>query len=470
MRELRLVPGAATAWLAVIAVLLGGRGWAIFIIAAIVGCCLIARQWGQALFSGMVATAAALVAAVRQARAAAFDLGTEVTGRLITAPTQTSTGGWLLKLKVPGYPTQLPVFSSEPVPAAAGAELMVRVKVGESDRVGVGKLSATATDVQVIGEPEGLAGWAAHVSDTFRALVVDTVGPSSQGLIPGMVLGDTSLQSSPERDLYIITGLSHLSAVSGANVAIVCSAAAMVCAAFALGPRARVAASLCALATYVVLVGFEPSVQRAAVAGLVGLLAVLNSTRMEPIHALSLGIIALLFVDSDLAVHFGFALSCAATLGIVALSPLIYKHLATTGWPAIFLRVVAVAIAADIVTLPLVALMSGEVSVVSVLANIMVEPATVPITIVGLIAAVFAQLGPLDMLGAGLLRLIEPFSWWINTIAHGVARLPVVTIPASPLFTLLAYAWIIAGLLYHRPWLTLSLTLAGITWLGVAAG
>ena len=90
--------------------------------------------------------------------------------------------------------------------------------------------------------------------------------------------------------------------------------------------------------------------------------------------------------------------------------------------------------------------------------------------IVGLIAAIFAQLGPLDVLGAGLLRLIEPFSWWINTIAHGVAHLPVVTIPANPLFTLLAYAWIIAGLLYHRPWLTLALTLAGIAWLGVAAG
>ena len=99
---------------------------------------------------------------------------------------------------MPGYPTQLPVFSSEPVPAAAGAELTARVEVRESDRAGVGKLCATATDVQVTGEPEGLAGWAAHVSDTFRALVVDTVGPSSQGLIPGMVLGDTALQDTAE--------------------------------------------------------------------------------------------------------------------------------------------------------------------------------------------------------------------------------------------------------------------------------
>ena len=52
MRELRLVPGAATAWLAVIAVLLAGRGWAVALIAVVVALCLIARQWGQALFCG----------------------------------------------------------------------------------------------------------------------------------------------------------------------------------------------------------------------------------------------------------------------------------------------------------------------------------------------------------------------------------------------------------------------------------
>ena len=54
--------------------------------------------------------------------------------------------------------------------------------------------------------------------------------------------------------------------------------------------------------------------------------------------------------------------------------------------------------------------------------------------------------------------------WYINPYGQEI------TIPANPLFTLLAYAWIIAGLLYHRPWLTLALTLAGIAWLGLAAG
>ena len=54
MRELRLVPGAATAWLAVIAVLFAGRGWAIALIAVVVALFLLARQWGQALFLSLI--------------------------------------------------------------------------------------------------------------------------------------------------------------------------------------------------------------------------------------------------------------------------------------------------------------------------------------------------------------------------------------------------------------------------------
>lgn len=469
MRELRLLPGALTSWAAVIAVLVFGQGWALAFIGSVVGVCVLARHWGQAIFCGALASAAAFVAAVRHARADAFEFGRFITGRVVAAPTQTSTGGWLIRLDVPGYPAQLLVFSPEPLAVPAGTQVTAAIQLSSSDQPGVGTVVANASHLSISAPPSGLAGWAAKVADNFRAVVVEAIGSSSQGLIPGMVLGDTSLQSPAERQLYIDTGLSHLSAVSGANVAIVCSFAAIVCAACAAGPRTRVTVSLAALATYVVLVGLEPSVQRAAVAGVVGLLAVLHSSTMEPIHARSLGILILLFVDSDLAVHFGFALSCAATFGIVLLSPLIYSQLAVTGWPTIVLRAVAVAIAADILTLPLIALMSGEVSVVSVLANVLVAPATAPITVVGLLAAIAAQLGPLSVIAAGLLKVIEPAAWWINTIAHGVASLPVVTITAHPLFTLLGYGWVIAGLLYHRPWFTLAGVSVGIACLGALA-
>ncbi len=282
--------------------------------------------------------------------------------------------------------------------------------------------------------------------DTFRAAAANEANHE--------VIADIFSYPSPispntaaEKQLYIDTGLSHLSAVSGSNVAIVCSAAALL----VKGPRLRVAASLAALVVFVLLVGFEPSVQRAAVMGLVGLLAVLNSSRMEPMHGLSLAIIVLLFIDSELCSSFGFALSVVATAGIVVVSPLLYRHLAVIGWPDIFIRALAVAIAADLVTMPIVALMAGEVSVVSVLANVLVAPATAPVTILGLIAAIFAQLGPLSVLGAGLLAVAEPFTWWINTIAHGCTGLPLNTVAASPFLVLLAYGWVVAGIVYRRP-------------------
>src|SRR5690625_3442007 len=116
-----------------------------------------------------------------------------------------------------------------------------------------------------------------------------------------MVLGDTSLQDTAQQELFIDTGLSHLSAVSGANVAIVLTAFFLLCRWVGLGPRVQVISAGVALLGFVVLVGTEPSVLRAGVAGVVGLLAVVNSSRAEPIHSLCIGIIGLIVWDSNMA-------------------------------------------------------------------------------------------------------------------------------------------------------------------------
>ncbi|EJZ82577.1 hypothetical protein HMPREF9719_00484 [Corynebacterium otitidis ATCC 51513] len=63
-----------------------------------------------------------------------------------------------------------------------------------------------------------LAAW---VRGRLRGAVERAVGERSQGLIPGVVLGDTSLQDAVEQQAYVDSGLSHLSAVSGANIALV---------------------------------------------------------------------------------------------------------------------------------------------------------------------------------------------------------------------------------------------------------
>ena len=245
------------------------------------------------------------------------------------------------------------------------------------------------------------------------------------------------------------TRLSHLSAVSGANVAIITSVAVIACRLLTLGPRVQVVAAVLTLGGFVGLVGTEPSVLRASVTGLVGLLAVLASTRLEPVHGLCLAVIGLVLWDSDLAASFGFALSVAATAGIIALHPLLFRPLARTGLPEILVRALAVAISADIVTLPIIAFMAGEVSVVSVLANILVAPAVAPVTVLGLVAAALALLpGPLAWLP---LKLLEPCTWWIHAVAEWCAGLPVATAPAEPLWVLIAYGWIIAGIVGGRP-------------------
>ena len=415
MRELRLTPAAVVAWLATLAVLFG-QPW---LLLGLVACFVFLRRApGQAILCTASGALFATLAAVRMRRAEAFHFGSEVTGKLTADPIQTASG-WMGRLSVPGYPTQLPVFLPSQPEAYAGSLVTIHGRPGSSDRVGVGQ---TVFSGQLTAHSHS---WTAKVAENFRAIC-------DNGLIPGMVLGDTSLQSPEDKQLYIDTGLSHLSAVSGSNVAIVCTAAALV----VKGQRVRVGASAGALALFVALVGWEPSVQRATVAGVAGLLAVLNSSKMEPLHALSLGVLFLLAADSDLAVSFGFALSVAATVGILALTPLLLRVLGT----GLIARAFAVAIAADIVTMPLIALMAGRVSVVSVIANVLAAPVVPIITVVGLIAAVLAQVG----LGRPLVILIEPLADWIHGVA---AAMPLTTVEAGPVAVLLLVGWLIAALL-----------------------
>ncbi len=454
MSELRLVPAAGVVWAVTLSLLLDVPFAALCVLAVPMGL-LLAGQPGQAVFTGVLGGLAAGATVWRQRLASAWTAPEEFTGRVA------GVGSGLVRVRVPDHSALLTVFTDDQV--APGSLVSVVATWSPSRRPGLADMVGNGA-LTVLEEPAGMARVAATVRAAFGAAVDATVGESSRGLVPGMVLGDVSAQSGAEQQLYIDTGLSHLSAVSGANVAIVTTAAVLLCRLFTLGPRVQVGAAALSLVVFVGLVGTEPSVLRASVTGLVGLLAVLGSTRLEPVHGLCLAVIGIILWDPDMGVSYGFALSVAATAGIVALHPLLYPALARTRLPDVLVRALAVAVAADLVTLPLIALMAGEVSVVSVLANVLVAPAVAPVTILGLIAAVLSLLpGPLAWLP---LTLLEPCTWWIHTVATWCAGLPVSTVSAEPLWVLLAYGWILAGLLAGRPWLTLTVVAAW--WVGNA--
>ena len=452
MSELRLLPAAAAVWAVTLALLLDAPLAplaALLLPLLLVAVLLWWRQPGQAVFTGALAALAGGATRWRQQRAADWVAPEQLTGEVVTV------GSGFVRVRAPAHPGTLTVFTEDaPEP---GTHVVADVSWSAAGRPGLATLVGNG-ELTVLREPTGMHHLASTVRAALRRAVDETVGESSRGLISGMVLGDVGAQSEAERQLYIATGLSHLSAVSGANVAIVTTAAVLACRALTLGPRIQVAAAGAALALFVGLVGTEPSVLRASVTGLVALLAVLGSTRLEPIHGLCLAAIGLLLWDPDLAVAYGFALSVAATAGIIALHPLLYPALARTRLPDILVRALAVAIAADLVTMPLIALMAGEVSVVSVLANVLVAPAVAPVTVLGLLAAGLALLpGPWAWLP---LKLLEPCTWWIHTVADWCAGLPLSTVPAEPAWTLVAYGWIIAGLVAGRPWTTLVLLAA----------
>ncbi|KQB85062.1 ComEC/Rec2 family competence protein [Corynebacterium oculi] len=439
MNEVRLIPTAALVWAATLSVLLSREPAAWILVCAAVMTALALRSVGQALVVGTLGTVACLLTRLRW-RLAHRALPEEIRAQVAGEPHTIGEQRWLVPVRVDNYPAQVPLFveSEHPVALSRGSPLIARVHWNPSERPGLGQWVGVVQDWRA-GAPQGMAGWVARVHECFLMAVQERVGESSQGLIPGMVLGNTTAQDEAERELYVSTGLSHLSAVSGANVTIVATCVFLLCRLFTLGPRTQLAAAAAAVAAFFLLVGPDPSVLRATLTGLVGLLAVAHSATFPPLHGLSVAVIVLLLYDSSLAANWGFALSVAATAGIVILYPLLYRWIARARLPDILVRALAVSLAADLATTPLIAAMSGRVSAVSVLANVLVGPAVAPITLGGLLAVV-ALLLP----GGGeavMLWLIEPCAWWIHHVAQRCAALPFATAEATPAGVLVGYAW-----------------------------
>ncbi len=138
----------------------------------------------------------------------------------------------------------------------------------------------------------------------------DTLPADQAALLPALVLGDTSAVPTPTGRDFRAAGMTHLMAVSGANVTIVC--AAVLFSARLIGPRAAVLLAALALVGFVVVVQPTASVLRAAVMGAIALAGMLTSRRRQAIPALAATVLVLLAVAPQLSVDLGFALSVLA--------------------------------------------------------------------------------------------------------------------------------------------------------------
>ncbi len=282
--------------------------------------------------------------------------------------------------------------------------------------------SLTASTPKLIGGPPAYQRVAGSIRQRLQLVATRGLDPEAAGLLPGLVLGDESGVDEDLRDDFRAAGLSHLTAVSGANFAIVCGAALLIVRSIGVPPRAAAVVGLVVIVGFVMLVRPTPSVLRAALMGAVGVLALFASRRSQSMPALGAAVIGGLLWWPELALQPGFALSVAATCAIVLWAPRLRDRL--RGWrcPPGLAEVIAMAVTAQVVTAPIVVLVTGQLSVVGIVANLLVAPVVAVISVVGTVAALVGAIGPPDGIGAGiaelLVRALGPELWWMIRCAH----------------------------------------------------
>ena len=330
-----------------------------------------------------------------------------------------------------------------------------------------------ATAPQIVSPAPGGLQRAEAMREGLRDAVAGTA-PDAQSLLPALVVGDTSamtaLLTSDLRD----SGLAHLTAVSGANVAIVVGAVLLAARWLGLRSYWLVGLGLVAIVWFVLLARPQPSVLRAAVMGSVALVAVGVAGRPQAVRTLLASVVVLLLVDPWLSRSWGFALSVAATGGLVLLARRWSERLPGR-WPLGVRQAVAVACAAQVATLPLAVALSGQVAVLSVVANLLAAPAVAPATVFGAAAAAVSPVWP--QLAHGLAWCGQWPAWWIAAVAQRAASAPLATVPwpsgwlgaflaAVGLLAFAALWWVGARRAWWKPRRVIVLAIVGVALLG----
>jgi competence protein ComEC len=251
--------------------------------------------------------------------------------------------------------------------------------------------------------------------------------PAERGLLPGLVDGDTSNLDPVLIDRFRAAGLTHLVAVSGTNCSIVVGTVLLVL------RRARVRPWLCAVLGGAVLVAFvvvarpSPSVLRAAVMAAIALVCLATGRPRAAVPILAATVLGLLAWDPGLAVDPGFAMSALATAALLMLAPGWARMLRRHHVPGGVAEALAVATAAHLVTAPVIAALSGTVSLVAIPANVLAEPAVPVATVFGFGAAVLA---PMWTGGARALAWVAGWPCrWLVGVADRIGAVPGARLP-----------------------------------------
>jgi competence protein ComEC len=261
-----------------------------------------------------------------------------------------------------------------------------------------------ASGYRIVGQRGGIGG----LADALRRRVDRSLAPGLDGerraVVAGVVLGEDEGLDQELRDDFRASGLYHLLAVSGQNVAYVIAGALLLAWGLGLPRWAGQVAALLSVLAYVAAVGWQPSVVRAGVAGSLASLAWLASRPADRWYALLVGAAVLMAATPYALLEPGFQLSFAAVSAIFVAVPRVERRLEGYPLPRRLAAALAVSAACGVVTAPILWLEFGSIPVYSVLGNALAEPVVAPLLGLAFAATLLDPIFPAAALALGWLN------------------------------------------------------------------
>jgi len=284
-----------------------------------------------------------------------------------------------------------------------------------------------ATRWRVVGRRGGLAGFADGLRARLARSMAPGLGGERRAVLAGIVLGEDEGLSDELRARFRASGLYHLLAVSGQNVALIAGGVLLLAWLVGLPRVVGQLAVLGAIGGYVLAVGWQPSVVRAGVAGALASLAWLASRPQDRWYFLLLGAAILLAWNPYSLLDAGFQLSFAAVAAIFVAVPRLERSLAGYPVPRSLAEAVAVSSACGLATAPILLTQFGSVPIYSIPANALAAPVAGPLLGLALITALVAPVLP--PLAAALAWVNGWLAAYLAACARLVGGLPYAAAP-----------------------------------------
>lgn len=373
-----------------------------------------------------------------------------------------STARLLVLLDLDSEAGRLPASTTLP---ELGSRLRIRGRLRPADSLELAAVLQTRGPPIVLAGPGPFARASTVARGAVREASAD-LGEGAAALVPALVDGDEGAAggTGPFAPAFQTAGMTHLLAVSGTNLTLILGALLFLARWCRVRTWGLAVVGVLGVAGFVLLAGPEPSVLRAAAMGTVALVGMGRAGRGRGIRTLGVAVLALVLLDPWLARSTGFVLSVTATAGILVLGPPWSAALAR--WlPRWLAEAVAVPLAAQVACTPVVAAISGQVSLIAVGANIAAAPLVGPATVLGLLGGMVALVS-----GDAGQVVATPAGWCAHAIIGIAERASGLPVPALPwattpialagLTVLCVLGALLFGSLLARPALTIGLALA----------